>query len=94
MDGYIAGQERILELTDAGTKIIPGHGPLGNAADLEASLTMLKAARSRIQALIDEGKSVEEVLAAGPLDDFAEMSWDFITTERMVRQVYRALAGE
>lgn len=94
VDGYIAGQERILELAGEGTKIIPGHGPLANRDDLKASVAMLQAARSRIQALIDDGKSVEEVLEARPLEDYEALSWAFITTERMVRQVYRGLAGE
>ena len=93
LDGYIAAQEQVLALAGESTRIIPGHGPLATAADLAASVAMLKEARSRIGALIGEGKSVEEVLAAKPLADYEAQSWEFITTERMVRQVYRALAG-
>lgn len=94
VDGYIAAQERILEVADADTKIIPGHGSLASVADLEASITMLKDARSRIAALIEAGRSVDEVVAADPLADYEEWSWGFITTERMTRQVYGDLAGK
>ena len=54
---------------------------------------MLEAARDSVQALIDEGKSADEAVAAAPLAEFEAMSWQFIDSERMVRQVYAALAG-
>jgi glyoxylase-like metal-dependent hydrolase (beta-lactamase superfamily II) len=93
VDGYIAAQERILEIAGPATRIIPGHGPLATTRDLEASIAMLKDARARIQALINAGSSVEEAVAARPLADYEELS-SFITTERMIRQVYRGLSGE
>ena len=93
LDGYIEGQKRILELAGDETRLIPGHGPLSTRADLEASVAMLEAARDSVQALIDEGKSADEAVAAAPLAEFEAMSWQFIDSERMVRQVYAALAG-
>lgn len=94
IDGFIAAQERILAMAGDATQIIPGHGPLATRDDLAAAVTMLKTVRDRIQALIDDGKTVEEALEANPVAGYAEQSWDFITSERMVRQVYRGLAGE
>ena len=94
LDGYIAAQERILDLADEDTQIIPGHGSLASTEDLEASIAMLKTARSRIGSLIEEGKSVEEIVEAAPLKDYQDWSWDFITTERMTRQVFRSLVED
>lgn len=91
LDGYIAGQEKLLSLADEATKIIPGHGPLAGKADLQASIDMLTSARRSVQALVDAGQSKEEVLAANPLAPFEEWSWGFITTERMTETIYRAL---
>lgn len=94
VDGYIAAQVAILELAGPETKIIPGHGPLADRDDLAASVAMLKEVRSRMQGLIDEGKTVEEALEANPVEGFEEWDWQFITSERMVRQMYRGLAGD
>ena len=38
-------------VADNNTKIVPGHGPLGNKADLTRSRDMLIAARDRVQKL-------------------------------------------
>lgn len=90
--GYKAGQQRILDLADDATVIIPGHGPLAAKADLQAALDMLIDAESRVQALMDQGMSLEEVQQANPLADYHEQwNWGFITTERMTEQLFRAL---
>jgi glyoxylase-like metal-dependent hydrolase (beta-lactamase superfamily II) len=94
VDGYIEAQRRIIELSDSKTRLIPGHGEVGTKADLEAALAMLLDARASVKALVDAGKSEDEVVAANPLaayhDDY---DWPFITTERMTRTLYRDLAG-
>lgn len=93
--GYIAAQEKMLTLAGPKTKIIPGHGPLATEDDLQASVDMLKSARKRVQALLDEGKTAEEILAANPLESFHETwNWGFITTERMTQTLIRDLSGE
>lgn len=92
VDGYIAGQQRMIAMADGSTKIIPGHGPLATRADLQAAVDMLSDARARVQALVDAGRSLDEVKAANPLAAYASWSWDFITTERMIETLYRDLA--
>ena len=42
VNGYIATHEAVLKKTDDDTKIIPGHGPLANKADLRRTVDMLK----------------------------------------------------
>ncbi len=92
LEGFIAGQKKILTLADDATKIIPGHGGLASKADLQAAVDMLEEARDRVWALVDAGKSLDEVVAENPLADYGETwSWGFITTERMTQQLYRAL---
>ena len=60
IDGMIAAADTILSLARNDTKIVAGHGPLGNKADLTKSLDMLVTARDRIQKL----KSAEICLEA------------------------------
>jgi glyoxylase-like metal-dependent hydrolase (beta-lactamase superfamily II) len=74
VDGVIRAGEAVLAVADANTKIIPGHGPLGDEKALESYLKMLKDAKSRVQRLIDEGKTLEQIQAAKPLADY-DKTW-------------------
>ena len=92
--GVIAAVDRMLELADAGTKIIPGHGDVTDEAGLAAYREMLAATSGRVGELVKAGKSVDEVLAAKPTADFdAKLTWTFITPERYVRILYRDATG-
>src|SRR6187431_2506745 len=66
IDGLIAGQEKVLGMIDDQTKVIRGHGPLGNKAELQAYHDMLVTVRDRIAKLVKSGKSQDEVVAARP----------------------------
>jgi cyclase len=92
VEGYIAAQERILALADEQTKIVPGHGPLANKKDLQASVDMLRTASDRVKKLIEAGKSVQDIVEENPLADYHDdWNWGFITTERMTRTLHRGL---
>ena len=94
IDGYIAAQKKIFALSDAQTKIIPGHGPLANKDDLESSIAMLEGSKSIISALIAEGKTEEQIVTLNPLaKQYQQWHWQFITTERMTRTLYKGLTG-
>jgi glyoxylase-like metal-dependent hydrolase (beta-lactamase superfamily II) len=93
--GYIAGQQRILAMADDETIIIPGHGPIASKAELERDLDVLIDCNARIKALVDQGKSESEVLAANPLAVYHEgWNWSFITTERMTHTLFRDLTSK
>lgn len=90
--GFLAGQRRIIKMADEETVIIPGHGQLASRADLQAAVDMLVDAEARVEALVVDGKTEEEVLAANPLADYHDTwNWGFITTERMTQTLYRSL---
>ncbi len=67
VDGYIAAQQQLWSMADADTKIIPGHGPLTDKAGMKADIDMLVDGRARVKALLDEGKSIEDIVEANPL---------------------------
>ena len=67
--GMIAGTTKMLAMIDNETKIVPGHGPLGNKADLRMFRDMLVTVRARVRKLKSSGKSLEEAVAAKPLAD-------------------------
>ena len=93
--GYLAAQRKVLALADNDTQIIPGHGPLGSKADLLTAHEMLLDANARVKAMVDAGKSEEEIVAENPLADYHDdWNWGFITTERMTRTLYRSNSTE
>lgn len=69
VSGMIAGATKLLAVADNNTKIVPGHGALGNKGDLMKYRDMLTTVRGRLQKLKSAGKTVEEAVAAKPLND-------------------------
>jgi glyoxylase-like metal-dependent hydrolase (beta-lactamase superfamily II) len=90
--GMIAVADRILSLADNSTKIVAGHGPLGNKADLARSREMLITSRDRIQKLKSEGKSSMEAVAENPFADLDSV-WGqgIINSDQFVQIVYLTL---
>ena len=71
-EGVIAAADRVLALADDNTKIIPGHGPVSNKADLKNYRDMLSTVTGRIKALLKQGKKLDEIKAAKPSAEFDE----------------------
>ena len=70
IDGMIrAAEANVARVTDK-TIVIPGHGPVGNKAQLIEFRDMLVSIWERVTALKKEGKSREEVVAAKPTADY------------------------
>jgi len=90
--GMVAATEKLLAVAGGKTKIIPGHGPLGNKADLERFRDLLATARDRVQKLKSSGKSMEEAVAAKPFTDLDPV-WGkgHFNGDAFVRIVYLAL---
>lgn len=90
--GMIAACDIVLALANDDTKIMPGHGPLASKADLLAFRNMLAKAQANIQALIDEGKSEAEIVAAKPLAKLDKEWGDgFIPTDVWVKIVHSGM---
>jgi glyoxylase-like metal-dependent hydrolase (beta-lactamase superfamily II) len=93
VDGVIAAAERALALCDEATRIIPGHGPLSNAAELRAYRDMLKGVRDAVKRGIVDGRTVDQVVASKPSAAY-DATWGggFLSPEDFVRIVYASLA--
>jgi cyclase len=72
--GMIRAVETYIKVANDSTKIVPGHGPLANKADLVTFRDMLVTSRDRIEKLFNEGKTEEEVIALKPLADL-DATW-------------------
>jgi len=90
--GNIAACDKILSLSGNYTKIVPGHGPLGNKADLTKFREMLVTASDRVQKLKSAGKSAQEAVAEKPFADLdADWGQGIINSDQFVQVVYLAL---
>ena len=54
INGMISAADRALQMANDRTKIVPGHGPLGDRAALQKYRTMLATIRDRVRAQKDE----------------------------------------
>jgi glyoxylase-like metal-dependent hydrolase (beta-lactamase superfamily II) len=70
INGMIAATEKNLATAGADTIIIPGHGPIGNKAQLTEFRDMLVGARDNVAKLKKEGKSLDETIAAKPTANY------------------------
>jgi len=90
--GTIAAVDKILSLAGNDTKIVPGHGPLGNKADLTKFRDMLVTSRDRVQKLKSAGKSAQEAVAEKPFADLNPV-WGkgLVNGDQWVQIVYLTL---
>lgn len=63
INGIITAAEQVYAMTDAQTKIIPGHGALTNRDRLKQYREMLVALRDRMRREVAAGRTIDQVLA-------------------------------
>jgi glyoxylase-like metal-dependent hydrolase (beta-lactamase superfamily II) len=92
IDGMIRAAEHSLSGVSAKTIIIPGHGPVGDKAQLSEYHDVLVFAREQVAALKKQGKTVEEAAAAKPLARY-DATWGagFMKPEAFVALVYQGV---
>jgi len=93
--GMIAATDAYLKLTNARSRIVPGHGPLADKAMLTEYRTMLVTARDRMAKLVKDGKTEDEVVAAKPFADLdAKWAPTELASKNFIRVVYHSLADK
>ncbi len=92
IDGMIAFCEAVAAELEPGAIVIPGHGPVTDAAALARYVAMLKTVRGRVHAMIEQGKSLEEVVAANPAADFEKAYGEVEASLGFLDRVYTSLA--
>jgi len=94
--GSLAGEldalGAIIGLAGPHTRIIPGHGPITDRNGVIAERDMLLAVRDKVAALIEQGKTLEEIIAAKPTAEFdARVPQGAQSADEIVKWVYAAL---
>ena len=90
IQGMITATERNVAVTTNQTIVIPGHGvPVSNRAELQAYRDMLVAIRDNVAKLKEQGRSLDEIIAAKPTAAFDAKWGQFVITPAMfTRLVY------
>jgi len=100
LKGALEALEVTMKVAGPNTRLIPGHGSYVNRTDLIPYRDMILAVRDKVQELIGQGKTVEEVLAAkvtAPFDSkvpgglLPANTGGGTTADRFVRMVYSEL---
>ena len=90
--GIISAVDHALAMTNDGTKIIPGHGPLGDRASLMAYRKVMADVRDRVGRLIAKKRTLAQIIAAKPLADYDE-TWGkgFMKPDQFLTLVHASL---
>lgn len=92
IDGMIRAGEIAMRFMDDSTKVIPGHGPVGNKGSLKAFRDMLVAIRDKIRPMVQAKKTADQVVLARPTADWdAKVNADSAAANRFVRVVYNGM---
>jgi glyoxylase-like metal-dependent hydrolase (beta-lactamase superfamily II) len=68
--GLLQSIEKFLEITDANTKVVPGHGPVTDRAALVFHREVILTVRDRVRQTLREGKTLDQVHDAKLTADF------------------------
>jgi glyoxylase-like metal-dependent hydrolase (beta-lactamase superfamily II) len=94
LKGLIEAQKQVLALTNAATRIIPGHGDPATRADIEESVAMLEGASAAVAARIKAGDTLEQMLARKPLAAWTKFDGGFINADAFATVLYQQLSGK
>lgn len=89
LEGMINFCESVLAMINEQTIVIPGHGPVLGYADLADYILMLATVGQRIDVMINQGKTLDEVIAANPTAEFDEK---FGEPGRFINRAYTSLS--
>jgi cyclase len=95
LKGMLEGLEATMKSADANTTIVPGHGTLIKRDAIEPYRDMILAIAGKVEQMIAQGKSLQEVLAAkvtAPYDGKVAGGSES-SAERFVSAVYQELKG-
>ena len=93
--GMLEALALLIEMAGPNTKIIPGHGVIADRDMVKTFHTMLVTIKDRMMEQIQQGKTLEEVMAANITEDYdarwAPKPGGFFSKEAFISLVYEEL---
>ena len=68
--GIVESYEQLLEVSNADTRFLPGHGVVSSQADVREQLMMFYTIRNRVQDAINRGMSLDQIMSANLTSEF------------------------
>jgi glyoxylase-like metal-dependent hydrolase (beta-lactamase superfamily II) len=94
LKGLIESMDTFISLAGPNTKVVPGHGDVTNRAGLVAHKEVIITVRDRVAKGIQEGKTVEQIVASKPTADLDQkVGLASTSADRFVQQLYAELRG-
>jgi glyoxylase-like metal-dependent hydrolase (beta-lactamase superfamily II) len=94
LEGTLEALGIAIGMAGPNTKIIPGHGTVSTRADVMAFRDMILDVKTRVAALVAQGRNADQVIAARPASAHeARYGTDQTSLERFLRAVYTEVGG-
>ncbi len=90
VDGFKNNIGSSISKLPADVTIIPGHGPISKLDDLKTFHRMLVETTDRVRAAMREGKSLDQIKAEGPGDEWKDWGAGFINADRWIETIHRS----
>jgi glyoxylase-like metal-dependent hydrolase (beta-lactamase superfamily II) len=97
LTGLIGALNKVLDITvparyqEGGTYVVPGHGRLGDEADVVEYRDMVTIVRDRVQELMKKKLTLAQVRAARPTLDY---DGEYGNPDEFIEMMYRSLGGK
>ena len=91
--GMAADVESVVAQIKDDTRVIPGHGPLGDRNSLRAFAEMLRGSLAAVDAAMRSGKTLDQIKSEKVLAPWEKWGGGFFTTDRWAETLYRELGG-
>ena len=93
--GILEGLSEIVDRAGPATRIIPGHGPIVDRNAVLAQRDLILSVRGKVQKLVEQGKTLDEIIAAHPTAEFdARVAGGTpATRDRLVTWVYKEVVA-
>ena len=88
VDGYINNVQSIIDMINADTIVIPGHGPIAGVEDVKRFKAMIEATRVEVQELATAGLTLEQAQAKGLDAKWASWGDFFIKEDRWIATLW------
>ena len=93
--GILEGLSEIVDRAGPATRIIPGHGPIVTRDAVLAQRDMILGLRAKVQKLVEQGKTLDEIIATHPTADIDARvpGGTPATADRFVTWVYKEVVA-
>lgn len=94
IDGVVAAVDKVMPWVAGDTKVVPGHGPVGDKQALVEYRAMVAGIRDNVRALVKKKRTLAQVQAAKPTAQYdAKWGQGSMKPDRFVEIVYNSLTA-